>query len=167
MKIGSFHWMKSINRSIILNKIRTDGPISRAKIARETKLTPPTVSSLVSELIESELVIESEQGESLGGRKPTLLIINRKRFFVIGLDVGPKKIRGVLVDLSGDVIEKVVTDIFFPISNEKLLDDMEETVIRLVQSHSEKEIIGIGVGMHGAVDVKTGTGLFAPNLNIT
>ena len=60
MKIGSFQGMKSLNKSIVLNKIRTDGPISRAMIARITKLTPPTVSKMVSELIESELVVESD-----------------------------------------------------------------------------------------------------------
>ncbi|MBS4223221.1 ROK family transcriptional regulator [Lederbergia citrea] len=166
MKIGSFQWMKSLNRSIILNKIRTDGPISRAKIARETKLTPPTVSSLVSELIESELVIESEQGESLGGRKPTMLVINSGRFYVVGLDVGPKTIRGVLVDLSGILIIKEDCPIPSTITKEELLILMKEMVSKVVSSHSEKEVIGVGIGMHGAVDVESGTSLFAPILNL-
>ena len=39
MQRGSFQWMKSLNKSIILNKIRTSGPISRAQIAKETELT--------------------------------------------------------------------------------------------------------------------------------
>ncbi|MGB6408884.1 MAG: ROK family transcriptional regulator, partial [Planococcus donghaensis] len=39
MRQGTFKWMKSMNKSIILNKIRKDGPISRAQIARDTDLT--------------------------------------------------------------------------------------------------------------------------------
>jgi len=77
---GSFQLMKSLNRSIILNKIRSNGPISRADIAKETTLTPPTVSNIVKELITSGLVIETTQGASSGGRKPTLLVINAKNF---------------------------------------------------------------------------------------
>ncbi|MCJ8007569.1 ROK family transcriptional regulator [Lederbergia wuyishanensis] len=166
MKKGSFQWMKSLNRTIILNKIRTDGPISRAQIAKETKLTPPTVSSLVSELIEKELVIESEQGESIGGRKPTLLVINSDRFYIIGLDVGAKKIRAILIDLSGKTIDKTQTLIPKPISNEDLLTLIKRTINHLTSNHDTIEVIGIGVGMHGAVDVETGSSLFAPGLNL-
>lgn len=49
MQRGTFQLMKSVNKSIILNKIRTSEPISRAEIAKETKITPPTVSSIVKE----------------------------------------------------------------------------------------------------------------------
>ncbi|WP_207649709.1 winged helix-turn-helix domain-containing protein, partial [Desulfosporosinus metallidurans] len=52
----------------ILNVVRQYGPISRAKIAKLTKLTPPTVTNLVGELIESHLVVESTLGESTDGR---------------------------------------------------------------------------------------------------
>ncbi|MBW8349461.1 ROK family transcriptional regulator [Bacillus sp. IITD106] len=166
MKKGSFQWMKSLNRTIILNKIRRDGPISRAQIAKETKLTPPTVSSLVSELIEKELVVESEQGESIGGRKPTLLVINSNRFYIIGLDVGAKKIRAILIDLAGKTIDKTQTLISAPISKDDLLVLIKRTISDLTNAHDTKEIIGIGVGMHGAVDVEKGTSLFAPGLNL-
>lgn len=166
MKKGSFQWMKSLNRAIILNKIRTDGPISRAKIAKETKLTPPTVSSLVNELIETELIIESVLGESLGGRKPTMLIINSKRFHIVGVDIGPKMIRTVLIDLAGDAIIKQQTAIPAPINKEDLLHLLKITITELLNEHADKEVIGIGIGMHGAVDVNSGTSIFAPNLNL-
>lgn len=101
MRQGTFQWMKSVNKSIILNKIRTDAPISRAQIAKETKLTPPTVSSNVKELIEQGLVKESKLGESQGGRKPTMLLINNQEFYVVGVDAGPEMIECILTDLSG------------------------------------------------------------------
>ncbi|WP_062108910.1 ROK family transcriptional regulator [Bacillus niameyensis] len=166
MKKGSFQWMKSLNRSIILNKVRTDGPISRATIAKETKLTPPTVSNLVSELIVSGLVIESEQGESIGGRKPTLLVINNTRFHIIGLDVGTKSIRAVLVNLSGTVLGEKETPIPLAITKDSLLKLIKQTITSLAHTHEDKEIIGIGVGMHGVVDVESGVSLFAPGLNL-
>ncbi|MDS8740896.1 helix-turn-helix domain-containing protein, partial [Streptococcus pneumoniae] len=80
MRQGSFQWMKSMNKSIILNKIRTQGPISRAQIARETNLTRPTVSSNVKELIDQNIVEESDVGQSQVGRKPTMLVINHGAF---------------------------------------------------------------------------------------
>ena len=75
MKRGTFQLMKSVNKSTILNKIRVSEPLSRAQIAQETGITPPTVSSIVKELIAENLVEESILGESRGGRKPTMLLI--------------------------------------------------------------------------------------------
>ncbi|WP_217582073.1 helix-turn-helix domain-containing protein, partial [Lysinibacillus sp. GbtcB16] len=73
---GDLNLVKKINKSIVLHHIRTDSPISRARIAEMTGLTKATVSSLVNELIESSLVEEIGAGESSGGRKPMMLLFN-------------------------------------------------------------------------------------------
>ncbi|MFD1064929.1 MarR family transcriptional regulator [Oceanobacillus locisalsi] len=64
------------------------------KIVKETKLTPPTVSSIVKELIEKGFVIEKELGASQDGRKPTLLYVNSSAFYVVGVGAGLETIRG-------------------------------------------------------------------------
>lgn len=168
MQRGTFQLMKSLNRNIILNKIRQEGPISRAQIAKDSKLTPPTVSSIVKELIDSGLIKESVQGESKGGRKPTMLVINAKSFYVIGLDVGPKDIKTILTDLNGEVLEFQERDLDLPLTNESLLHVMKEEIQRVIGLYEKEEdkIIGIGIGMHGVVDVDQGISLYAPNLNL-
>src|SRR5690625_912955 len=128
MRRGTFQWMKSVNKSIILNKIRTDAPISRAEIAKQTKLTPPTVSSNVKELIEQGIVIESELGQSKGGRKPTMLLINHKSFYVIGVDAGPETVVYVLTDLAGNVVERFSSQLYLPISNKKFLTVLKKGI---------------------------------------
>ena len=169
MQRGTFQQMKSVNKSIILNKIRTGAPISRAQIAKETKLTPPTVSSIVKELIEQGIVNESKLGESQGGRKPTMLLINSNAFYVIGVDAGPETVECILADLSGKVMERTVNDIDTPITNEHFLSILKQGIHHILEvSHlTHEKILGIGVAMHGVVDVETGTSLIAPNLNLT
>lgn len=169
MRQGTFQWMKSVNKSIILNKIRTDAPISRAQIAKETKLTPPTVSSNVKELIEQGIVIESKLGESQGGRKPTMLLINQKAFYVIGVDAGPEKIDCILVDLAGSIIQRSSSRLTTPITNEQYLTILKDCIHTCMQSTPAimDNMIGIGVAMHGVVEVETGTSLFAPILGLT
>lgn len=169
MRQGTFQWMKSVNKSIILNKIRTDAPISRAQIAKDTKLTPPTVSSIVKELIEQGLVKESVLGESQGGRKPTMLLINNQGFSIIGIDAGPEMIECVLTDLSGKIIQRTSSMLSIPITNAQFLDTLKACIYNVLQAASlnTKPIIGIGVAMHGVVEVETGTSLFAPILRLT
>lgn len=161
--------MKTVNRSIILNKIRTDSPISRAQIAKDTKLTPPTVSSNVKALIEQGIVIESVLGESQGGRKPTMLLINNKAFYVIGVDAGPMVIDYVIADLAGNIVTRASSELTMPITNTQFLTTLKEGVHAVIGDTpiDLEKIIGIGVAMHGVVEVETGTSLYAPNLGLT
>ncbi|MEB2629663.1 ROK family transcriptional regulator [Peribacillus frigoritolerans] len=165
---GSFKLMKSINRSLILNIIREKGPISRADIAKLTKLTPPTVSSFVKELLEAEIVIERNLGESSGGRKPTLLTLSEDMFHVIGMDVGSQNIKTILTGITGKVIKKSVVPLPAQTTNEALLSLMIDSVSGILDHTKidEEKIVGIGVGMHGIVDVEQGSSVFAPNLNL-
>ena len=168
MRRGSFQLMKSVNKSIILNKIRISEPISRAQIAKETKLTPPTVSSIVKELLEQGIVRESKLGESMGGRKPTMLHINSSAFYVIGVDAGPQTVECILTNLSGEIFERTSTKLMQPITNDQFISILKENIRKILQSSiTEKDkIIGIGVAMHGVVDVESGTSLVAPNLGL-
>ncbi|MCP8617545.1 ROK family transcriptional regulator [Salirhabdus salicampi] len=167
---GSFQLMKSLNRSVILNKIRSDGPISRAEIAKQTKLTPPTVSNLVKELLNTGIIVESSQGESVGGgRKPTMLELNANNFYIIGLDVGPTHLRTVMSDLAGNPVETFKSAIPSNLTNDELLDLMRQAVSSILEKYKKDKdkFIGIGVGMHGVVDVNNGVGLFAPSLKLS
>ena len=168
MKRGSFQQMKALNKSIILTKILEDGPISRAQIAKETKLTPPTVGSLVKELIEQKMVIESSQGESKGGRKPTMLVINEKGHYMIGIDAGSRNIEGILTDLSGKIITHVKNKLTLPITEDQFLSFLIDTINTILANSAEykDDIVGIGIAMHGVVDAESGKSLFAPNLNL-
>ena len=167
MERGTFQLMKSVNRTLILNKIRENAPISRAQIAKETKLTPPTVSSIVKELIEQDLVQESTLGESQGGRKPTLLLVNKNGYYVVGVDAGPTTVVCVLSNLAGEVCKRIVLPITPNQTNASFLSLIKEGITQVLQQASYREkVLGIGVAMHGVVDVTTGTSVFAPVLQL-
>ncbi|MFD1172314.1 ROK family transcriptional regulator [Oceanobacillus picturae] len=168
MQRGTFQLMKSVNKSIILNKVRTAEPISRAQIAKETKLTPPTVSSIVKELLEEGIIRESSLGESQGGRKPTMLHINLDAFYVIGVDAGPQRVTSILTDLAGNIIHRADKQLFTPITNEQFMKILKNAISETIggANREKREMVGIGVAMHGVVNVETGTSLIAPNLNL-
>jgi len=160
--------MKSINRTLILNTIRKEGLISRAEIAKNIKLTPPTVTNLVNELLEANLVKESEMGVSKGGRKPILLSINATGFYVIGVDVGVHKLRVVIADINANIIEEGIVPLLKGINKEQLIQIIKESINDIINLSklTKKKIIGVGIGMHGIVDYKQGISIFAPNLNL-
>ncbi|RCX18204.1 putative NBD/HSP70 family sugar kinase [Fontibacillus phaseoli] len=165
MKItGDQQLIKKMNKSIVLDTIRQRQPLSRADIAAGIGLNKATVSSLVSELINSNLVTEIGPGESSGGRKPTLLLFNKSAGFAIGVDIRVSDLLAVLVDLEGNVIrEKSVPLSDF--SPEIVLDQIRKTISLLSRKLPESPygIIGIGIGVPGLVDEKSNV-VSAPNL---
>ena len=76
--------IRDINRQIVLNYVREREPISRAEIARETDLQRSTISAIVEALTAEGLVEEVGEGESTGGRRPTLLRLRTKEAIAIG-----------------------------------------------------------------------------------
>lgn len=165
---GSFQLMKSMNRSIILNMIREHGPISRAEIAKQSRLTPPTVSNIVKELIQTQFVIETTQGVSKGGRKPTLLEINADHFYIIGVDVGTFQMNFVVTNLFGDLKDTTQKTIPSYPSQEDILATMKKGIRELLTSgkSAPEKFLGIGIGMHGIVDPVEGVSSFAPSFQL-
>ncbi|SES93725.1 xylose repressor, XylR [Oceanobacillus limi] len=163
-KTWNQHVVKKENKSLVLGTIRTHSPISRADIASLTGLNKGTVSSLVSELLEEQLIYESGPGESNGGRRPVMLLFNQQAGFSIGIDLGVNYLLGVLTDLEGNICyEKLVK--FKDLSYEEMEVKLVEVVDNLMENtpSSYYGIIGIGIGVPGTVS-KSGEIQLAPNL---
>ena len=68
MKALGFSDMSRYNRLNVLNLIKNKGQISRADLVKLTKLTGPSISRIINDLMEEGLVTETGIGESSGGR---------------------------------------------------------------------------------------------------
>lgn len=159
------HVVKKMNKEIVLQSIIGLAPLSRAEIAQRSGLNKATVSSLVNELIEEELIYESGTGESSGGRRPVILLFNEQAGYSIGLDIGVNYMLGIVTDLVGNVIYEVnqIMDTALPFEEQmKLVVDTIKTLIRHTPN-SRYGVVGIGIGVPGIVD-NYGKVLLAPNL---
>lgn len=155
--------MKKINKSIVFDQIVHHAPLSRARISELAGLNKSTVSTLVSELIEDQMVYEIGTGQSSGGRRPVLLLFNNLAGYAVGVDLGVNYILTVLTDLQGNVINE--TKVPLSDSNfEAVLTQLISSIKIIVQSArlSVYGIVGIGIGVPGIVD--DGVVLFAPHL---
>ena len=163
-RTGDQFWVKQINKGIVLNTIKRLSPISRAQVSEQTGLNKGTVSNLVSELIQSQLVTEIGQGESSGGRKPVMLLFNQQAGYAIGVDLGVHAVLAVLTDLNGNKVQEL-TLVPAEKSDEALLHTLIQSIRSLIEQapKSPYGIVGIGIGVPGIVD-EAGTIIDAPNL---
>src|SRR4029453_15495357 len=93
--------IRDINRQIVLNYVREREPISRAEIARGRARQRSTVSAIIDDLQNEGLVEEVGEGESTGGRPPTLLRLRTAGPIAIGVAVTPGLTTGAKRDYAG------------------------------------------------------------------
>ncbi|MGZ8553419.1 MAG: winged helix-turn-helix transcriptional regulator, partial [Chitinophagaceae bacterium] len=92
----------------ILNIIRNNGTATKLELAKNLDVNLTTISKMVNELCFSDnIVVESGEELSTGGRKPRLYVINKSIGHVIGVDIGGYNIRAVITDIAGNVIGRL------------------------------------------------------------
>ncbi len=152
--------IRDINRQIVLNYVRDREPISRAEIARETALQRSTISTIVEDLKSEGLIEEIGEGESTGGRRPTLLRLRASGGMAIGVDVTPTCTTIAACDLAGRLLERAE----FPrcAAPEQLTALIVESVRRFAQGAGGQTIEGIGLSLPGLVDPDNGRAIYIP-----
>ena len=158
--------MRAINRSKILETIRTSGMISRIDIARATGLSQALITGLTSDLIKEGLILEKQSGGYEGGRRPMLLALNPEGAFVVGVNLSIDEINVVIVNFDGIVIASYVQPLEWVRHS---VSEIADKVIRAVQAciweanFAREQISGVGIGVPGLVYPDTGYIRFLPN----
>jgi glucokinase-like ROK family protein len=158
--------IREINLSIILNALRSAGPLSRASLAAKTGLNKTTVSSLVSELVGARFVRERGFRSSSTGRPGILLELNPDAGCIVAAEIGVDFISVILANFSAEIIWRHQEDTILHSGQKEIL---RRTTLRIQRAFEEAErrsrhILGVAVGAPGLVDVQSGTLIFAPNL---
>ncbi len=150
---------KKVNTMLVVDCIRKYAPLSRADAARLTMLSPSTVSSIVSDLVGAGLVHERKGCPANGGgRCPILLSLNAGASFAVIIDVQVARVLSGIIDLAGNPVSVVrePLDLSSPDNAvDQVLRVTAKALARLPRTGGAAA--GIGVGIPGIVDVRTGT----------
>lgn len=158
--------MRAINRSKILETIRTVGMISRIDIARTTGLSQALITGLTADLIKEGLIIEKQSGKYKGGRRPMLLALNPEGAFVVGVNLSMYELSVVIVNFEATVIASH-THPLEPIHHS--VPEIADNVAGAVQAciwaanFAKEQISGVGIGVPGLVDADSGNIRFLSN----
>jgi len=142
----------------ILELVMKRGPISRTEISRLTGLNIVTVSNYITEFTESGLVIEKGLDVSTGGRRPTLVEINPKWGYMIGVGLTAFNVVGILVDAKAQIICEVKKERASKTA-EATIDKLVETVEDILNKSKieSNKIKGLGIGIPGVIDEEVQT----------
>jgi len=147
--------LRKRNRAQALAAVYHNGPMTRQEIGEATGVSQATVSNLVGDLLDQGVIVEAGAEDSDGGRPRALLRVKPDYRYVVGVDVGETAILVELFDLDMQVqASHSITPTADLLDPEKTAEYVLEGLDRVVMysGRSEKEILGIGVGVPGLVE---------------
>jgi predicted NBD/HSP70 family sugar kinase len=155
--------IKSENTSTILRTIYETSDLSRADLVRLTGLTAPTISRIVSFLVEQGVVTESPGTSSGVGRKPVVLRFNGRSRYIVAIDFSWAHVRVALMHLGGGILDHTerIVDAHGPIKTE--FEKVLESVQELLNRHRGIRIIGTGFSAPGLINSEAGVVISVPN----
>ena len=98
--------LRRYNERLVLQMLRRAGEASRADLARRTKLTNTAVGSIVQSLEEGDLIRFGGRRSEGRGQPSTLISLNPKGVFGVGVRLDRGSIETALVDFGGEIGEK-------------------------------------------------------------
>lgn len=143
------------NRNSVLHYVRYHEGISRTDIWENMNISRASVTQVIRQLQESNLIREVGEGRSTGGRRPTYIMFNGKAKKLYVFDWTHRTL--YLTDLDGCVLyeeilsftKKIRPDVFGAALLERI------AAIDAQNLCSPDEIIGIGLAMPGLVDSRS------------
>ncbi|WP_244908223.1 ROK family transcriptional regulator [Paenibacillus campinasensis] len=152
--------MKRQNRSTVFQIIKQHQPISRAAIAKQTGMSPTTVSRIIAEFSDEGYVVEMEEQASAGrGRKSTLIRLREHSVLSVGVQIDREFGMLGIVDVQGNVMTST--------SFAREPGEAAETTARRIGGKLTElveasgldrcRLVGLGIGVPGIVNVEDGT----------
>ena len=160
--------VRRANLGVVLRHIAAAGSCSRADVAARTGLTRGTVSSLVTELVEADLVRETGAAAAPRGvGRPGVALELADVVVGVGLEVNVDYVAVSVEDLTGAVrYERRSYRDNRGSAPAPVLDRLGRAAKAALDAASAEGLrpIGISVAVPGLVEQASGTVVFAPNL---
>ena len=100
---GVTHKNSIIKRNIIAH-MAVNGECTLSELTKELHISVPTITKLVQELVEENIVMDLGKVETPGGRRPNIFGLASSAIYFAGVYVGRDNMRYVITDLQNNII---------------------------------------------------------------
>lgn len=141
--------IRRFNERLILSMLSKYGRLSKTELAAHTYLTKQSVMRIVDDLYKQGLIIQESKRVSGKGRPSEMYTLDPNGAFSIGIMLGRREIKIVLMDIAGHIISKMQESYNYP-DPHRIVDIIVDNLPHLVANLSEdkqNKIKGLGVAM--------------------
>lgn len=165
LSLSSTRLIRSFNAISVLQTLYKEESATRARLTEVTKMSPATITRIITELTEQGVIAEERIGESNGGRRPVIFRLNNDKLYVAGVQILRDRVALAISDIRGRlVIRKIFQQ--YSLEPDSLINEIaNEFEMMLASSQVDKEyILGVGLAISGIVDSENGVLLRSVNL---
>jgi len=152
MKTSNTQSIKTENIKLVVEKLIELRETSRIELSKVTTLNKATVSTIVQELVDKELVVDTDKIVKTSGRSAKIFALNKNAGRIISIELLTDSIYGVITNLYGNIVFELTKEVHnFEFSEylKILLEAIDELKANTLDS--TYGLIGIGIGVYGIV----------------
>lgn len=158
--------LRRMNERRILEVVQARGSLSRAALARETGISPPTVSKLIRSLLAARLLEEGDAPGAMRGRPAKRLRLANQGAGVLGAVIDIKECAIAATGLDGLLSEDRIQRFPTPETYVELLAELVKHAKRLVPRGEKSAVLALGLTAPGLIDRRKQQVLLSANLHL-
>ncbi|WP_137109284.1 ROK family transcriptional regulator [Rhodobacter sp. SY28-1] len=154
-------------RQQVFELVRAAGLIPRVQLAKDLGVSPASVTTMSSELIEAGLIEEvsvPREGEAGRGRPAVSLGVRAGAHLVAGMKLSDREHTAVVVDFAGKLIaDEAIPRRPGPMQVDEILEAIQTLLDRVCDKAriDRAQLSGVGIGLPGFVDCAEGIALWS------
>ncbi len=155
IELGSKNAQLKLN---ILKYYINNGDNTLSELGKEMDLSVPTVTKLVSELIDEGYVIDFGKVETTGGRRPNIYGLNPDSGCFLGVDVKRFRVNLALINFKGELIDSQLSIPFNYENTSESFDSLCKIINDYIAGLSiqKSKILSAGINISGRINTETG-----------
>lgn len=150
MKTANSSSVKLVNTNIVLERLTELKETTRIELSRLTTLSKATVSSVINQLLETGIVVETQKRIKTNGRRARVIALNKNAGRILSLELLTDSIYGIVSNLYGDILFELHEPVEKP-EFEPYIKKLYVSIDKLMENTRDSKygVIGIGIGVYG------------------
>lgn len=145
-------------RKIISLLNKAENPLTIPGICKKVKLSIPTGTKLINELIETRIIVEVGKMETDNGRRPSVYKVDPNYAYCVGVVILLKGISFSIFNLEMKEVYKFDNNDFILENTSECLADVVAFIGNAISDSKidQNKILGVGMGITGRINSQTG-----------
>lgn len=152
--------IKHHNRAVVVRALLQHGALSRHILTALTNLRPSTITNVVNQLMDADLVEELGPDTSvtnpIGGRYPILVDVRTDGCYALAIQFAPTFVCVASVSLKGQVVYQEHMPVARGSAPEQVTQAIAVLAHRALRAVDRGRVVGAGIAALGLVDPETG-----------
>ena len=153
-----------INRSLVIDLLRQEKLCSRADLANLSGLKRATITNIINEFMEHELVVEDGILDGAKGRRSIGIRINGQKYRTIGVMVTRQYYSIGMMGISGEVYQTQIHRMNGGMNAKAMLKAIKSNIRSMIEKEKEGKVLAIGFAVPGPYKVEDDKMIFVTNL---